>query len=176
MIEQENDFIEKYVKLQHQVDSLSWTDKAGQWEVEVQNLRDGTRFMDYADVVLNCNAVLNKWKWPNINGLGVFKGTLIHSAAWDPEADLVENVWLWSALAAAQHKLYLAYMTKSIRSIFGSEARSGSRAPFSNNLSKVTDPIMHAVKSSASSLMTAMNTSPIARWLMRHSTKDSFLL
>lgn len=33
-----DNFIDKYVKLQHQVDSLSLADVTGQWEVEVQNL------------------------------------------------------------------------------------------------------------------------------------------
>ncbi|KAH0840739.1 putative sterigmatocystin biosynthesis monooxygenase stcW [Fonsecaea pedrosoi] len=87
-VERENHFVEKYVKLRHEVLFMSWTDEAGRWEVEVQDLESGSRWVESGDVVINATGVLNKWKWPNINGLQSFKGILLHSAAWDPNVDL----------------------------------------------------------------------------------------
>jgi cation diffusion facilitator CzcD-associated flavoprotein CzcO len=88
MVEQENNFIEKYIKLQHRIVSLSWDDSVAQWEIRVQDLQTGREFEDYADIVINGGGVLNKWKWPDIDGLHDFKGTLLHSAQWNQSIDL----------------------------------------------------------------------------------------
>ncbi|KAL6248051.1 hypothetical protein RBB50_005399 [Rhinocladiella similis] len=88
MVEQENNFIEKYVKLQHRIISLSWDDGIGQWTVRVQDLASGREFEDHADFVVDGGGVLNKWKWPDIPGLQDFKGTLLHSAQYDERTDL----------------------------------------------------------------------------------------
>lgn len=36
--------------------------------------------------------VLNEWKWPQIDGLAKFRGTLVHSANWDPQTVLKVRV------------------------------------------------------------------------------------
>jgi hypothetical protein len=33
--------------------------------------------------LINAGGVLNKWKWPAINGREMFKGSMFHSANWD---------------------------------------------------------------------------------------------
>jgi cation diffusion facilitator CzcD-associated flavoprotein CzcO len=40
-------------------------------------------FKDTADVVISARGGLNKIAWPKIEGLGNFKGKLMHSGAWD---------------------------------------------------------------------------------------------
>jgi cation diffusion facilitator CzcD-associated flavoprotein CzcO len=44
-------------------------------------------FKDYCDVFVKATGNLNKWMWPNIEGLHNFKGPLIHSAKWDESFD-----------------------------------------------------------------------------------------
>lgn len=88
MVADENDFVNKYVKLAHDVKSLSWDSENGQWTVEVKDLKSGRDFTDHADFIINCTGVLNKWKWPNIEGLHDFRGTLLHSAQWNQGVDL----------------------------------------------------------------------------------------
>lgn len=88
MVAEENDFINKYVKLAHEVKSLAWDEATGQWTVEVKDLKSGREFKDHSDFVVNCTGVLNKWKWPDIPGLRDFKGTLLHSAQWNQTTDL----------------------------------------------------------------------------------------
>jgi cation diffusion facilitator CzcD-associated flavoprotein CzcO len=36
-----------------------------------------------AEVVISATGLLNKWKWPTIEGLHEFQGKLLHSANWD---------------------------------------------------------------------------------------------
>ena len=88
MVEQENNFIEKYVKLRHRIISLSWDEGTAQWTARVQDLETGREFQDHADFVVDGGGVLNKWKWPDIPGLKDFKGTLLHSAQYDERTDL----------------------------------------------------------------------------------------
>lgn len=33
----------------------------------------------------------SNWKWPNIQGIDSFRGTLLHSAAWDQESNLKDK-------------------------------------------------------------------------------------
>ena len=64
-----------------------WLDLEGQWKVQCRETRpDGTvrEFVDYADILLNNCGVQNDWKWPDIEGLDLFKGKLLHTARWDP--------------------------------------------------------------------------------------------
>lgn len=42
---------------------------------------------DTADILIKGTGVLNKWKWPEIKGLHSFKGSLMHTAGWDPKFD-----------------------------------------------------------------------------------------
>ncbi|KAK1761804.1 hypothetical protein QBC33DRAFT_582134 [Phialemonium atrogriseum] len=72
-----------FVQLEHRVIGATWNGKAGQWEIEVEDLKTGKTFVDKAEVFINACGFLNKWKWPEIPGLQSFKGHLAHSARWD---------------------------------------------------------------------------------------------
>ncbi|KAK1070282.1 hypothetical protein LTR74_004198 [Friedmanniomyces endolithicus] len=79
----ENDFIEKYVKLQHQLESAVWDSGAGVWRFKVRDLKTGTVSEDEAEFFINAGGVLNAYRFPDIPGLHDFKGKLMHSAAYD---------------------------------------------------------------------------------------------
>ena len=87
-IERENNFIDKYVKLRHNVVSASWSDSESKWTLIIKNLVTGQRLEDRFDFVINGGGVLNKWKWPDIPGLLDFKGKLVHSASYPEGYDL----------------------------------------------------------------------------------------
>lgn len=36
---------------------------------------------------MNGTGVVNKWKWPEIEGINTYKGVLSHSANWDTSLD-----------------------------------------------------------------------------------------
>ncbi|KAK2770186.1 hypothetical protein FQN53_005696 [Emmonsiellopsis sp. PD_33] len=78
--------LQKYVKLEHKVLSARWLEERGQYEVIVEHA--GKTFKDYAHVLINGSGMLNKWRWPDIDGLNSFKGPLVHSANWDDSIEL----------------------------------------------------------------------------------------
>ncbi|KAF2085515.1 FAD/NAD(P)-binding domain-containing protein [Saccharata proteae CBS 121410] len=87
-IEEENDFIAKYIKLRHQIEHVQWDEDVGQWRIKVRNLKTDEVFEDKAEFFINGGGVLNNWKWPDIAGLTDFEGKLMHSAHYDEGFDL----------------------------------------------------------------------------------------
>ncbi|CAL5869728.1 uncharacterized protein PFLUO_LOCUS3958 [Penicillium psychrofluorescens] len=75
-----------YIKYQHTIKSATWNEDTVKWEIQVKRA-DGSILGDEVDVFINAGGVLNKWKWPNIEGIDTFKGKLVHSARWDDEYD-----------------------------------------------------------------------------------------
>lgn len=87
-IEQENDFIKKYIKLGHKIEDTKWNASTGVWQLIVRNLDTNELLDDEAEFFINAGGVLNSWKWPDIPGLHDFKGKLMHSAAYENGYDL----------------------------------------------------------------------------------------
>lgn len=87
-IERENDFIRKYVKLRHRVESVAWDEEAGLWRLKIRDLEKDHVVEDSAEFFINAGGVLNSWKWPDIQGLHDFKGKLMHSANYEEGYDL----------------------------------------------------------------------------------------
>ena len=79
----ENDFVNKYIKLQHQIEHAQWDEDAGKWRFKVRNLATDTVIDDEAEFFINAGGVLNNFKWPDIPGLKDFKGKLMHSAQYN---------------------------------------------------------------------------------------------
>ncbi len=78
--------VERHINLNTEVLAATWDGKAGLWKVDLKR-SDGSTFEDTCNVLVNGAGVFNKWKWPAIEGLHDFKGTLAHSAAWDTTID-----------------------------------------------------------------------------------------
>jgi len=79
--------LEKYVQFKTTVESATWNEDRGQWKVSILGA-DGKREDDWCDILISGSGVLNSWKYPNIPGLDLFKGKLMHSAQWDNTYDL----------------------------------------------------------------------------------------
>ncbi|KAE9967521.1 hypothetical protein BLS_006332 [Venturia inaequalis] len=82
-IEQENNFIDKYVRLRHAIEHAQWDSDAGLWRFKIRNLETDEVIEDAAEFFINAGGVLNQWKWPEIPGLHDFKGKLMHSANYE---------------------------------------------------------------------------------------------
>ncbi len=78
--------VEKYFQMNTEVVAATWNETDLKWSVDLKR-KDGSTFTDTCDVLVNGAGVVNKWKWPQIEGLHDFKGTLAHSAAWDRRID-----------------------------------------------------------------------------------------
>jgi cation diffusion facilitator CzcD-associated flavoprotein CzcO len=57
------------------------------WRIKVEDIENGHVIDDECDVLLSCTGILNKWKWPEIEGLDQFTGPVLHSARWDTTFD-----------------------------------------------------------------------------------------
>ncbi|KAL1969601.1 hypothetical protein VTN77DRAFT_8154 [Rasamsonia byssochlamydoides] len=73
----------KYFKFNHEIVGAYWDSDRGVWDIHVKNLISGETFVDSAEVFINGGGVLNHWKWPDIQGLSDFQGTLCHTARYD---------------------------------------------------------------------------------------------
>ncbi|KAK3079550.1 hypothetical protein LTS18_004579, partial [Coniosporium uncinatum] len=78
--------LSKYIKLNHKVTGATRHADVGQWEVQIEH--EGKVFTDWCNILVNASGLINKWKWPAIDGLHSFEGPLIHSAAWNDDVDL----------------------------------------------------------------------------------------
>ncbi|KAI1628632.1 hypothetical protein EDD37DRAFT_684368 [Exophiala viscosa] len=78
----------KYMKLNHEVKSADWDDESATWTVRVEDLSTGEIIIDTAEVLINGTGILNDWKWPEIEGLHSFQGSLNHTARYDTSLDL----------------------------------------------------------------------------------------
>lgn len=78
--------LDEKVQFNSTVTSTVWNDDTSQWKIKIQSA-DGTVRDDTADILINGSGILNHWRWPDIQGLHSFQGTLVHSAAWDPTID-----------------------------------------------------------------------------------------
>ncbi|RKK26698.1 hypothetical protein BFJ66_g16521 [Fusarium oxysporum f. sp. cepae] len=77
--------LRKYIKLRHRIVSAVWDEEEGQWVVQIEH--DGKIITDRCHVLMNGSGLLNKFRWPKIEGLHSFKGPLMHSAEWDHSVD-----------------------------------------------------------------------------------------
>jgi hydroxyversicolorone monooxygenase len=80
--------LRKYMTFSTEVLSCHWQEETSKWKVNLRTLAsDGTRtdFSDECDVLLHATGVLDKFKWPKIEGLDKFKGKLVHTARWPDE-------------------------------------------------------------------------------------------
>lgn len=78
-----------YVELNSRVISATWIEEKGIYEVEINV--SGETIHDWCHVFINGTGFLNSWKWPKIEGLHDFRGTLLHSANWDTSVSWAEK-------------------------------------------------------------------------------------
>ncbi|EFW98457.1 steroid monooxygenase-like protein [Grosmannia clavigera kw1407] len=77
-----------YVRFGQRVTEAVWHEDEGLWRFQIEDVATGTQHADYGHFFINASGYLNNWKWPAIDGLHSFGGTLLHSAAWDDQIDL----------------------------------------------------------------------------------------
>ncbi|KAK5057905.1 hypothetical protein LTR84_011906 [Exophiala bonariae] len=83
--------VQKYMKLNTKVVEINWDGNQGIWNIVLQDQVTKETWSDWAHVFVNGTGLLNTWKWPEINGLFNFKGSLMHSAKWNHEVDFANK-------------------------------------------------------------------------------------
>ncbi|KAK0659142.1 putative Sterigmatocystin biosynthesis monooxygenase [Cercophora samala] len=82
---------ERYFKYGHKVTSAVWDQEAGEWCLTVFDMSKGIEFEDRCNALVNATGFLQAPKWPNIEGMDLFKGQLVHSALWDDSVDIADK-------------------------------------------------------------------------------------
>ena len=77
--------LDRNVKCGHRVSRASFDEATGKWSLEITT--KGGVVKDECDIFVSAVGFLSSWRWPSIPGIHSFKGTLCHSAQWDPSFD-----------------------------------------------------------------------------------------
>ena len=78
----------KYIRFNTSVESATWDDSKNRWKVDV-NVTGGKdaefnpAYSIECDFLVSAVGQLNQPQYPEIEGLGDFKGKIMHSARWD---------------------------------------------------------------------------------------------
>ncbi|KAI0066744.1 FAD/NAD(P)-binding domain-containing protein [Artomyces pyxidatus] len=79
----------RYIRLQHELVHARWDGPSGKWHLRIRRGDTGEEFDDTTDVLFLGTGSLSRPCWPDIPGLGDFKGRVVHSGKWDiPDDDL----------------------------------------------------------------------------------------
>ncbi|KAK7459204.1 hypothetical protein CaCOL14_002848 [Colletotrichum acutatum] len=76
-----------FIKTFHQIIGAAWSESKAVWELQIKNLGTGAVFEDYANYLIDATGILNKWRFPDVEGIARFEGALIHSANWPKDFD-----------------------------------------------------------------------------------------
>ena len=76
------------IRFNTKVKSLIYSEDNCTWSVLVEKA-DGKTEIIIANAVINGHGVVNRWKYPDIEGLHDFDGPMMHTANWDHSVDLV---------------------------------------------------------------------------------------
>ena len=82
---------EQYMQLNSKIVEARWNEEEGKWTITIENPITKERRTDWCNVLVNGSGILNNWKWPDIEGIHDFKGSLLHSANWDHSVDFKDK-------------------------------------------------------------------------------------
>jgi cation diffusion facilitator CzcD-associated flavoprotein CzcO len=91
---EERGYINKYIKLSHEVTRAEWDEKESMWRLfitETTETGDKREFEDRVDFLAGNIGILNTWKWPDIPNRETFRGLITHSANYDTSIDLKDK-------------------------------------------------------------------------------------
>ncbi|KEF62563.1 uncharacterized protein A1O9_00536 [Exophiala aquamarina CBS 119918] len=83
--------LRKHMHFRHRAIHAEWQERSATWQLkfEVTDAAGQTSYLDReCDVLVSGVGTLNNWKYPDIEGLSQFKGSLMHTATWDDSVDL----------------------------------------------------------------------------------------
>jgi len=79
--------LRRHLLLDTGVRALRWDDAARRWHIELDEGGPAGDALD-ADIVVSAVGLFGAARYPDIDGLADFTGTLMHTARWDADADL----------------------------------------------------------------------------------------
>lgn len=80
--------LHKFIKLSHRMQMARWSEKDGQWHVQVDDLATGETIQNSCHILIHAGGYLNKPSWPKIPGIDDYRGKKLHSADYDETISL----------------------------------------------------------------------------------------
>ncbi|KAJ0158537.1 putative sterigmatocystin biosynthesis monooxygenase stcW [Colletotrichum tanaceti] len=79
--------LRSYIKTSHRIVGAVWSEPRAVWDLQIKDLETGAVFEDYANFFIDSTGILNKWRFPDVEGLSDFDGPVVHSANWPKDFD-----------------------------------------------------------------------------------------
>ncbi|KAJ5465282.1 uncharacterized protein N7458_000968 [Penicillium daleae] len=80
---------QRFVQVNSKVVEATWHPREGIYKIVIEDTNTGETREDWSHVLVNATGNLNKWKWPEIEGLYDFAGPKMHPSHWDESVDFV---------------------------------------------------------------------------------------
>ncbi|EAU81842.2 monooxygenase [Coprinopsis cinerea okayama7 len=77
-----------HIRFHHNVVSATWDESTSRYEITLSNTATQEQQKTYAEILVSAVGVLENPRYANIPGLGMFQGSVFHSARWDRSVDL----------------------------------------------------------------------------------------
>lgn len=79
--------LRRNIRFNTRVTALRYDEQAAMWDVSVTG-PDGASETIRVKAVINAHGPVNRWSWPEIEGLHDFAGPIMHTAGWDPNVEI----------------------------------------------------------------------------------------
>ncbi|KAH8691878.1 hypothetical protein BGW36DRAFT_431121 [Talaromyces proteolyticus] len=77
----------RFIQVNSKVVAATWHPSEGIYKIVIEDTTTGETREDWSHVLVNATGNLNKWKWPEIEGLHDFAGPKMHPSQWDESVD-----------------------------------------------------------------------------------------
>ncbi|OBH59442.1 monooxygenase [Mycobacterium mantenii] len=80
--------LRRHLNLRTYVRRAQWNEDSCEWELQLQQANSDTVTTLWADVVVSAVGLFGPPRLPDIDGLGSYRGHVMHTSAWEPGVDL----------------------------------------------------------------------------------------
>ncbi len=141
-VAKEFDLLE-HIRLRTEVVKADWNDAEKHWNVTLEH--GGVQTTEKANVVLSATGIFNPPVWPNIPGVGDFKGPTFHTSDWPQDLSLADkNVAVIGNGASAMQ--ICPEIQNEVASLTIYQRSTHWAAPFDQFRKVVPDPVRYLLR------------------------------
>ncbi|KAL6689893.1 FAD/NAD(P)-binding domain-containing protein [Trichoderma pleuroticola] len=80
--------VTKHITYNTTVRKAVWCNDRNRWAVHTVTNSDNHEAVQYADIIITATGTFSEPEMPNISGMDVYRGRIMHSSLWDPSVDI----------------------------------------------------------------------------------------